>query len=655
VSKRQAAFLLSSLTFVAILVVITVIVNLIVSQMPAGSVRLDLTQNKEYTLSKATKNIFGRLKDLVTVKYYVSKDLPGAVESIRQDTVDFLNEVKRLAPAGTFKIVVVDPEEEAKETAAEREKRKKEVKDRTAKDGAEAKEEEDDTQFDPFTGQMSTKKRTEYEKVLDELAQKGVQKLTVRDIKQDAVSFASFYSAIAISYRGAEEEVIRDHRSLDNLEYELASRVLKLTLTEKEKPVVAFYNGQPKPPKPPDPRTMMPPQMPEEGEEEYAGLKQFLGELFSVKQVKLTEGEPIPPEAKTLILAQPKDLDRRQAAEVNRFVSSGGNLIVFAGNYTADLQTMRVMPVSTGLEDLLAQWGVKGDPRPVNSIQCGQVNIVQTVNTPLGRMRVPQSSSIPTHVLSMANNFDASSPFLRSLEVIVCPWAMALSVEGPETLKQKQLEASVLVKSDKNTWFGKKPAMSINDLMENGPKRGEELDKFQGEGPQNLVVFLRGTFPYAYEGKDLPAWQDKADDAAGDGKDKPKKPEKPVEKGHVAEPKGANALVIGSPDFCKDAYIREHGQRLYSGNYFFLRNVVEAFSLGNELIDIRAKQSARRPLSPDVSATTKSVLKLCNVLGMPILIAALGIVYAALRRRGSSAYERRVQEARAPRAGGTGQ
>jgi len=128
-----------------------------------------------------------------------------------------------------------------------------------------------------------------------------------------------------------------------------------------------------------------------------------------------------------------------------------------------------------------------------------------------------------------------------------------------------------------------------------------------------------------------------------------------VEKGRLAEPKAANVLVVGSPDFCKDVYYREYSQRLYRDNYPFLRSVVEAFSLGNELISIRAKQSARRPLDPEVSAAAKSWLKVLNVVGMPIFIGALGLVYAILRRRGSSVYERRVQEGRRQHPGGTGQ
>ena len=94
-SKRRTSFLLSSIVFVAVLLVITAILNLIVGQLPSSAVRVDMTQHKEYTLSDATRQIFSRLNDLITVTYYVSKELPGQFAPLRQDTVDFLNEGNR--------------------------------------------------------------------------------------------------------------------------------------------------------------------------------------------------------------------------------------------------------------------------------------------------------------------------------------------------------------------------------------------------------------------------------------------------------------------------------------------------------------------------------------------------------------------------------
>jgi len=54
--------------------------------------RLDLTEDKRYTLSKATKNILKELKDPVTVTAYFSKNLPTELIKGREDFKDLLVE-----------------------------------------------------------------------------------------------------------------------------------------------------------------------------------------------------------------------------------------------------------------------------------------------------------------------------------------------------------------------------------------------------------------------------------------------------------------------------------------------------------------------------------------------------------------------------------
>ena len=157
---------------------------------------------------------------------------------------------------------------------------------------------------------------------------------------------------------------------------------------------------------------------------------------------------------------------------------------------------------------------------------------------------------------------------------------------------------------------------------------------------------LRGKFPFTFEGKNVPEWpkkdeSDKKDEDKSEEKKKEEKKEAP-QKAELKEAKDSIVLVIGSGDFAKDVYYEQYDRRLYLGDYIFLRNVVEAFTLGEELIAIRAKQSARRPLDPNVDPLTKDLLKWINVLGVPLLVALAGIIYATFRSRSTAAFERRV-------------
>ncbi|MBX2816440.1 MAG: Gldg family protein [Saprospiraceae bacterium] len=59
--------------------------------------RWDVTQGKQYTLSKATKDILKNLDDPVTIKAYFSEDLPPNIASTRRDFQDMLIEYANLS------------------------------------------------------------------------------------------------------------------------------------------------------------------------------------------------------------------------------------------------------------------------------------------------------------------------------------------------------------------------------------------------------------------------------------------------------------------------------------------------------------------------------------------------------------------------------
>ena len=59
--------------------------------------RIDLTEGKQYTLSKASKDILRNLEDPVTVKAYFSEDLPANVAKTKRDFQDMLIEYANLS------------------------------------------------------------------------------------------------------------------------------------------------------------------------------------------------------------------------------------------------------------------------------------------------------------------------------------------------------------------------------------------------------------------------------------------------------------------------------------------------------------------------------------------------------------------------------
>lgn len=95
----------SLLIYITTVIAVIIVLNLLADRF---FIRLDFTQDKRYTLSKATKDILNSLEDPVTVTAYFSKDLPPDIARTRQDFKDLLIEYAARAK-GNIVYDFVDP------------------------------------------------------------------------------------------------------------------------------------------------------------------------------------------------------------------------------------------------------------------------------------------------------------------------------------------------------------------------------------------------------------------------------------------------------------------------------------------------------------------------------------------------------------------
>ncbi len=92
-----------------LIVIALVVVNLFGRHIGG---RLDLTPGNVYTLSNATKSLLGDLADLVTIKLFVSRELPPEIALLKRDIDDVLSDF-RSAGKGKVRIVELDPADDA--------------------------------------------------------------------------------------------------------------------------------------------------------------------------------------------------------------------------------------------------------------------------------------------------------------------------------------------------------------------------------------------------------------------------------------------------------------------------------------------------------------------------------------------------------------
>ena len=155
--------------------------------------RLDLTQEKIYTLSDASKNLARSLDDKFLVKAYFSNELPPEYMNNRRYLKDQLDEYRAYA-GGNFQYEFIDP----------------------GKD-----------------------KETEQE------AQRyGVPPVQIQVLKQDKYQVEMAYMGLVFLF-GDKQEHLPVVQSTSNLEYEISSAIKKLTSKELKK--VGFLTGQGEP------------------------------------------------------------------------------------------------------------------------------------------------------------------------------------------------------------------------------------------------------------------------------------------------------------------------------------------------------------------------------------------------------------------------
>ena len=107
-NQKQLETFLYSTAGVAVLLLIAIAVNLIFGRV---STRIDLTEDKIYTLSEGTKAILGKLDTPVQIRYYFSQSAPDLDQGLRtyaQRVEDLLSEY-RLHAKGKLEIKKLDP------------------------------------------------------------------------------------------------------------------------------------------------------------------------------------------------------------------------------------------------------------------------------------------------------------------------------------------------------------------------------------------------------------------------------------------------------------------------------------------------------------------------------------------------------------------
>ncbi len=395
-NKRSKNIIYSTIGIVTLFLII-VAINFIVSRI---NVRLDLTQEKIYTLSQSTKNILKKLDTPVTLKFYYTKssNMPSFIKNYAERVIDLLNEYRR---AGGKNIVIekYDP-----------------VPDSEAEDSA---------VMDGISGQVLDS----YDKVYFGIA--------VQCIDQ----------TVALPFLSPEREEL--------LEYDLSRAISQVTRTKKS--IVGVMSALPVMGQKPSPMMM---QMGQFNQTPPWLVIREMKNDYEVREVPM-QSEQIDPSIELLVIIYPAGISEKTQFAIDQYVLKGGKVIAFLDSFSYfaaasaknDRMAMMQPPMtSSNMEKLLKGW----------NITFNQDMVVADMT--YGKRSPDKKRSFPTIIDIPSEGMDKDEVFLSQLRIITEWSSGTFSGEPDPSLKKTILLRTTTDSHLLNSYIATNPEMAVKEF-----------------------------------------------------------------------------------------------------------------------------------------------------------------------------------------------
>lgn len=370
--QKKLETLLYSAAGIAVMFAIVVAVNLIGSVFKS---RVDMTEERLYTLSDGTRAILKKLDSPVEIRFYYTQrenQMPAPLRSYARHVEDLLSEFRQ-ASGGNIEIKKYDPEPDS--------------------------DSEDLANLDGVEGQM---------------LQNGEK----------------FYLGLALSLDPAKVTIpflSPDREKL--LEYDLARAVSQVMSTNK--PVLGIMTPLPMFGQPMNP--MMARMGQQQGQEPWVIISE-LKKDFEVKQINM-DVDKIDDDVKVLMLVHPKEIKDGAQYAIDQFVLRGGKLIAMLDSQCLTDQNRQnpMMPMPGGpsnLDKLLKAWGITFDTTKV----VADMNYARRLQT-----RGNQAEIIPTFLFLSDQAIAKEDVVCQQVDEVLLPFAGAFSGTPTAGLKQTVL------------------------------------------------------------------------------------------------------------------------------------------------------------------------------------------------------------------------
>ncbi|HRG59533.1 MAG TPA: gliding motility-associated ABC transporter substrate-binding protein GldG [Bacteroidia bacterium] len=526
--------------------------------------RFDLTAEKRYSLSSSTKKLLKELDDVVYFKIYLEGEFPAGFKRLRSETKEMLDEFRAYA-GDNIQYTFINPSQ------YEDIKKNSEVYEQLYKAGLlptslQVKTENGEQNQIIFPGALVTY----HEKTFP-------LQLLKTQIAQD------------------EEEVL--NASIENLEFEFSSTILKLTTKTKDK--IALV----------------------EGHGELSGNKledivKALEEYYTVERVRLNNQLFALRGYKAAIIAKPDStFDEKDKYVLDQFVMKGGKTLWLIDPVMASMDSLTKNNVTLGLanpinlEDILFKYGVRLNTNLVLDVQSAPIPVLAGYQG-----NQPQYKFYPWVYFPVAFPF-GDHPIVKNLNAVRFEFS-----SGIDTLNNKEIRKTILLASSQYSRSINTPARIDLGILKKEPNPKEYYRK-------NIpfAVLLEGEFESVFKNRIAPSVSN-TDDIAFKSKGK-----------------RTSMIVVSDGDIIKNQVQASTGKvfplgydrytQQQFGNKTFIMNCMNYLLDDSGLIAVRTRDIQIRLLNKTIIQEHKFQWQLFCIIAPLMLVVLYGLISGWQRKR----------------------
>lgn len=371
-SEKKRTYASNAILYAIFVAGAVVLVNLISTRYFG---RVDLTEKKVFTLSQPSRDLVKKMDDYLTVKAFISEELPPDLKTLSTYVRDLVDEYKS-SSNGKFR-------------------------------------------WEAVIDRSSDKNWPEEEKKkLDEEARRcKVQKFQLPSMHGSKFELGTYYLGLCLQYHDKVESIPQIGRP-EGLEYQVTSLIKKMTVKKKK---IAFTTGHGE-------------SDPNQG---FQSFKRDLEQEYDLTTVNPSTGE-IAADVDAIIVGGPKQaIDEKGQREIDRFIMTGkGAVILSDGMVVSQPSGMNGMQMGqmaqvrmaqsndSGLSKLLDGYGFKVG---TDFVMDREAAVTGAVDVGGGRL-LPLTAPV---FLGAAVEQALDLPVVSGIRAVVFPYASSVTLTGP--------------------------------------------------------------------------------------------------------------------------------------------------------------------------------------------------------------------------------